>query len=176
GAVPALVSIPGIDDPRVIDCLHIHEKDVSACRNIVILGGGLTGMECAVDMALKGHDVSILEMRNCLAHGAPYITLLAVRDYIEKLDNVHTYLRHKVTRIDESGVHTLDKNGQNRTFPADAVVSCFGMQSRREETDALRAAADANVITVGDCLSPGTMYEAGTFGFWAGYSIYGGNM
>ena len=172
GAEPIRLPIPGIDDPRVVDFTVAHDHRELSGREIVVLGGGLTGLELAIDLATRNKKVTILEMRDHVADGAAYLTKLAVEDHIEKVENIELLLQHTVTRITEEGVWAKDAAGEEHCFPAESVVTCFGLRANRERTDELREAADANVITVGDCRKPASMVEAGTGGFWAGYSIY----
>ena len=172
GAVPLRLPIPGIDDPRVVDFTEAHDRTGLRGKRTVILGGGLTGLELAIDLAEGGGPVTILEMRDHTADGAPYLLKLAVEDRVQNTQNIDVKLRHRVTRITEEGVWAEDAEGTEHCFPAEAVVSCFGLRTDREQVDRLCDAADANIILAGDCRKPASMVEAGTGGFWAGYSIY----
>jgi len=62
GASPRKLRLPGLDDPRVVEAVEYLNGTKEVGQNVVIIGGGLTGVEIAYDLALKGKKPSIVEM------------------------------------------------------------------------------------------------------------------
>jgi len=62
GARARKLPLPGLDDPRVIEAIEYLTGVKQAGERVVIIGGGLTGVEIAYDLALKGKRPAIVEM------------------------------------------------------------------------------------------------------------------
>ena len=171
GAKPIDLEVPGIEDPRVINCMEIHQRKEYMGDRVVIIGGGMLGLEEGINLA-KYHDkeVTILEMQNRLASDAPYLHYIAMLNEVEQLDNLQVMLERKCTAITEDGVVGSDKNGGEEIFPADTIIVAVGMESRREESETFRNLAP-EVIMVGDCVQPGQMIPAVLNGYFAGYNL-----
>ena len=62
GASPAKPPIPGLDKPHVMVATEsmIHPETVG--HNVVVIGGGEVGVEAGMNLAQKGHEVTVLEM------------------------------------------------------------------------------------------------------------------
>ena len=94
GSEPVIPPIPGIEQPIVHHITDLYKKHISVGKKIVIIGGGLAGCEEGLELAWKGHEVSIVEMKDGLAKDAPYIHW---RHLLEKLeDAVDSYCSAKV--------------------------------------------------------------------------------
>ena len=61
GSVPSVPPIPGADLPGVYTSNDLLEGDSPLPRSIVIVGGGVIGMELALFFALEGSQVHVLE-------------------------------------------------------------------------------------------------------------------
>lgn len=71
-----------------------HEDELP--HNIVVIGGSETGVETAMDLAEKGHKVTVLCRQKSLASDAPhahYVTML--EDAWLKLDNFYWVNGHR---------------------------------------------------------------------------------
>ena len=62
GASPRKLKLPGLDDPRVIEAVEYLNGVKETGENVVVIGGGLTGVEIAYDLARKGRKPVIVEM------------------------------------------------------------------------------------------------------------------
>ena len=62
GASPRKLKLPGLDDPRVVEAVEYLNGVKEVGENVVIIGGGLTGIEIAYDLVLKGKKPSVVEM------------------------------------------------------------------------------------------------------------------
>src|SRR5690625_5980379 len=86
--------IPGIDNDNVVGAIEAHiDKELVKGDNIVITGGGLTGCDLALELALEGKNVSIVELKGELAPGMLFIiaaslmSMLVYHDVIKLTGN-----------------------------------------------------------------------------------------
>ena len=61
GADPAIPAIDGLKD-NALTMRDVYERGIEPAGRIVILGGGLTGIDTGISYALKGHDVTALNV------------------------------------------------------------------------------------------------------------------
>lgn len=124
GAKANHLHVPGSE--VAMDALsYLKGKEVG--KEVVIIGGGLTGCEIAYDLHLQGKKPIIVEMKNdlmaqsglCLANSS------YLRDYF-KWKEVPVYLESKVCEIAKDYVNILDKDGNKIKIPCDSVISCIG--------------------------------------------------
>jgi len=170
GASPLVPPIKGIDLPNVAEVTAAH-ADPSLIKGdkIVITGGGMSGCDCALELAMAGKDVTIVEMLDGL--GLKEI----INNRIAMLEKLNTYgvkqlVKTKVVSITPEGVMVENENG-TQLLEADTVISAFGMRSRRSEADAIFAKYPFARM-VGDCVSVGQIGEAVRAGFFAGWSFH----
>lgn len=88
---------------------------------------------------------------------------VGLMDEMEKLLKVVCSAR--VTTITPEAVIAVDQEGNQLSFPADTVVYALGMKARREDAEALQAAAGVPVHEIGDCVRAAKVYEAIREGF-----------
>jgi 2,4-dienoyl-CoA reductase-like NADH-dependent reductase (Old Yellow Enzyme family)/thioredoxin reductase len=171
GAKPYIPAIPGLDDARVIHAIDIHDKQAALGQKIVIIGGGLIGCEEGLNLAkYQGKEVTVIEMTDKLAAGAPYLHYLALINEFEQLPDLRFVLQEQVTAIDAKGVFTMDAKGEPRCYMADSIVLAAGMRPRKDEAEVFRSLA-AQVYLVGDCHKVAQMNEAVLSGYFAGYNL-----
>ena len=72
GAAPAVPPVPGIDSPKVIDCVTAPHRPGPPGQRVLVVGGGLVGCETALGYAQAGKQVTILEaLPDILSAGIP---------------------------------------------------------------------------------------------------------
>ena len=62
GAAARRLPIPGLNDPRVAEAIEYLRGEKTVGENVVVIGGGLTGVEIAYDLALQGKKPVVVEM------------------------------------------------------------------------------------------------------------------
>lgn len=161
GAEPVQPKIPGIEN--ALQALDVYRPGHTVGKRVVMVGGGLVGCETGLDLAHAGHEVTILEMGEKPAPDAYPMHRVGLMDEMEKLLRVVCSAR--VTAITPEGVTAVDQEGNQLSFPADTVVYALGMKARREDAEALQAAAGVPVHEIGDCVRAAKVYEAIREGF-----------
>lgn len=150
--------IEGIDLPHVFDAWQILGETVAPAKKVLIVGGGLIGMETACFAAEKGSSVTLIEK----------LSASPVPKYTGHGYSLHKYLREKkavmhlgcgLARIEADSV-ILQENGQETTLNNfDQIIMAVGMKSRGDLKEGLAKNNIAHVV-VGDALSVRRIMEA----------------
>ncbi len=129
GAEANHIPIPGADEYAMDACDYLLEKQ-QVGDNVVIIGGGLTGCEMALDLFRKGKKPVIVEMKNDLM-AVPNLCL-ANSSYLRdcfKTNNVPVYLESGVKEIGKDYVIVEEKNKKLTKVKADSVIMSVGYHS-----------------------------------------------
>lgn len=170
GASPCTPAVPGLD--TALHVLDAYKSGARIGQKVIMVGGGLSGCETAIDLADKGHEVVIVEMLDSLAIEISDMPLDALMDNLGKRKNITARTGVKCTKITASGVEIETAPAQAEFIESDTVIYSLGMEAKREETERLRAAAGgATVFEVGDCIRGAKVYEAVSEGFMAAMKI-----
>ncbi len=159
GAAPNRIPIPGASE-YAMDATEylLGEKEVG--DNVVIIGGGLTGCEIALDLYRKGKHPAIVEMKDDLI--AVKNMCLANTSYLRdcfKTNNVPVYLNAGVKNISETEVTVDTKDQGTVTLPADNVIMSVGYHPMP------LAEASKHVHLLGDCSKVGNVRSV-IWGAW----------
>ncbi len=172
GPVFTKANIPGAESPKVLTCMDVFGHEDELPHNIVVIGGSETGVETAMDLAEKGHKVTVLCRQKSLASDAPhahYVTML--EDAWLKLDNFYWVKGiQKYQSIDDTGVNYVNFEGKEKRIDCDCVIMCTGARPNTEGCQALYGAADRTDF-VGDCFRVGNVHFAVTTAFGAANQI-----
>lgn len=133
GSRPAVPPIPGIDSKAVLNSTSILELQTIP-ESLVVIGGGVIGLEFASFFADAGSKVTIVEM---LPQIAPVIdSEIAKRLQMSlKKRGVLFYLNAKVTGIDGNVLKFTDETGTAQSITATHILNATG---RRPVTDGLQ--------------------------------------
>jgi NADPH-dependent 2,4-dienoyl-CoA reductase/sulfur reductase-like enzyme len=157
GALPAIPPIPGIDGANVAGAEDIYIEPERAGKRLVILGGGLVGLELGVFTAMLGRRVTIVELQPEFAVDPYGMHTMALMHKLEEL-SIDTRLSARVLAVTPEGVSCEDANGK-AFIEADTVVYATGRRPLRAESFALRDCAPA-FIQIGDCVTPRNIVAA----------------
>jgi nitrite reductase (NADH) large subunit len=160
GSTPLRLGVPGADLAGVHTFRDSRDVDLLLTlavrkRRVVVVGGGLLGLEAAYGLAKAGARVTLIHLMDRLmerqldAPAAELLKSLVERKGIEVLLNANTARLHGETRVE--GVELSD----GRRIDADAVVFSAGIRPN------VALARDAGIavnrgIVVDDCLQTGT--------------------
>lgn len=128
GAAPLIPGIPGADLPFVVNSHDVLNGKVSVNGNVVVIGGGMVGMEVAEYLAQRGCKVTDLEMMKefCADLGMARKTCVTESIYQAGIVPVTEV---KVTAIEEGKVIGI-KDGLETEYPCDYAVIAIGSCSR----------------------------------------------
>ncbi|MDY4195533.1 MAG: FAD-dependent oxidoreductase [Bariatricus sp.] len=128
GAVPIVPTIPGKEKEFVVNSHDVLDGKVSISGNVVVIGGGMVGMETAEYLAEKGVKVIVLEMLKefCADMGTTRKICVTENIYAAGITPVTEV---KVTEIQDGKV-IGEKGGESVEFPCDYAVMAVGAVKR----------------------------------------------
>ena len=157
--------------PRQLRRVPGYEKMVEACEfltgtpvgdPVAVIGGGLTGSEIAYELALKGKNPIIVEMKDDLVSQKG--VCLANSSYLREwfaLNKTPVYLETTLKEVKDGSIVCTQKDGKEIEIPCDSVISCAGY------IPAPLAEKSGNVHLVGDCLAIGNLRSV----VWRAYDV-----
>lgn len=169
GSRPIVPPLPGIDGDNVIVVNRYYlEKEKVKGDEIVVLGGGLAGCECAIHMARQGKKVHLVEMRSELAPDANIRHRPILLAELEK-QGVVRHLNTQGLRVTQEGVLCM-ADGQEILVPGSTVICAVG---QRANTDAVEKLLDSAPVVkqIGDCIRPANICMAVYQGYHAAMDI-----
>ncbi len=113
------------------------EKGIEACdylygnkevgQKVIVIGGGLSGCEIALDLYKKGKTPVIVEMKNDLiaVKGVCLANSSYLRDFFA-LNKVEVHLNTALCEITDNGVKVKDKEGKEFDIDGDSVILSVG--------------------------------------------------
>ena len=125
GAEANRIPIPGVEN--AMDACDYLLKTKEVGDNVVIIGGGLTGCEIALDLFRKGKHPAIVEMKDDLM--AVKNLCLANSSYLRdcfKTNKVPVFLKAGVKEIFSDHVVVKTEDGSEVELPADSVIMSVG--------------------------------------------------
>ncbi|MCL2496750.1 MAG: FAD-dependent oxidoreductase, partial [Clostridiales bacterium] len=171
GARPVDVPIVGANLPQVLRAEDMHLQQERLGDKVVVIGGGMSGAEEGLNLAMKGHEVLVLELGDNIARDANFRGREALMQEISKYNNFCAKTGLKVVEITDKAVIAEDKDGQKHTFAADSVILAVGRVALNDEAELLRSFAP-EFVTIGDCRKAGKVFHATHDGFNAAMNIY----
>jgi 2,4-dienoyl-CoA reductase-like NADH-dependent reductase (Old Yellow Enzyme family) len=144
-------SLVGISD-RVALSRDLSRHWMPLGRRVVIIGGGLVGLELAEFLVERDREVTVVE------EGPAFAREMSIP---RRWRALHILRAHHVTLLADSRVDAITDagvvythNGGQQTAPADSVILASGVQDNRGLAEAL-AGTGAEVHLVGDCKGVG---------------------
>ena len=168
GARPVKPRIPGIDGKNVFGAEYAYTHPGETGKRVVILGGGLVGIELGIYLAGMGREITLVEMLPDLNDGGNMVHMNSLRMQIAE-KGIRTSLSTRAKEIRPDGV-LGEKDGAEIFFPADTVIYAVGQKPLSEEALALNACAP-EFYAVGDCLGAKNILAATSAAYQAGIDI-----
>lgn len=149
GSEPVIPKIPGVEKSFVVNSHDVLNGKVTLSGNIVVIGGGMVGMEVAEYLAERGCKVTDLEMMKeyCMDMGSA--RKFCVEESIARSE-IQAVTSVTVKEIQDGKV-IGEKDGEKTEYPCDCAVIAVGARSRCGED--LKKAAYENgcgYMVIGD--------------------------
>lgn len=125
GSRPALPPIPGLkDNPLVVDSSGMLAAE-NAVENLVVIGGGVIGIEFACFQTLLGRKAIVLEMLPQICGNVDREAAMTVQRKLEARGAV-VHTGAKVEKIEGGTVFFSDKQGASQSVKADRILAAAG--------------------------------------------------
>ncbi len=163
GSNARMIKAEGFDSPNVLTAVDALMNPDKVSGDIVVIGGGLTGIEISYDQALKGRKVTVLEAMDKylnvdIAAANKNFLLEAV-----KIHNIDVRVNAKVEAYRDGNIVFDTENGRE-CVKADTVIVSIGYNSEKELADTI---SGDNVHVIGDANKVSNLMGA----IWQAYEI-----
>ena len=128
GAEPLIPSIDGVAESYVTDAHTVLRKQEKPDGNIVVIGGGLVGLEAAEYLKTPENQVTVVEMLEEVGKDLGEMRKIAVNMAVAEA-GIRTMVNTKCLGIADHKVK-VEKDGVSEELEADAVVIAVGAKSR----------------------------------------------
>lgn len=161
--------VPPIDGLKEFHWAEILKKDnLPEAQRIMVIGGGLVGVEVTKSLASNGNDVVVVEMLPELAGNMIALERAQLLASLRGMNNVQIYTDTSITRIDGGNAYGESNGEEIRWKDIDRYVVVTGMKSYTpiEEDD-----LNLPVYVVGDADEPAKAKDAIKSGYEVGSTI-----
>ena len=138
-------------------------------KRVVIIGGGLVGLELAEFLLARGRQVTVLEPGTHPGTELPIVRRWRVVEAVQEHGQLH--LQAQVQRIERKQVVWLNKKGEGQSTEADSVVLALGAEPDARVAEQLQALTSLPVRRLGDSAALGYIEGAMHSGHHAGRTI-----
>ena len=169
GSTPFIPNIKGVSEDTIYTVEQALDKNFDVKNEkVVVIGGGMTGCEVAEDLALKGNDVTLIEMQDKLAPEVSPDNLVTVLKNL-KSKNAKILLSHKMVRVGEKEVVAENiSNSEVVSIPADRIILSLGGRPNEDLYNELVGQLP-KVYPLGDSIKVGRIAQAVQTGFERAY-------
>ncbi|MBN1630809.1 MAG: FAD-dependent oxidoreductase [Thermoleophilia bacterium] len=151
--------IEGVGLPKVITVVEADLGQKPVGQTVVVVGGGLSGSECAAGLAMQGKKVTVIDILPVeqLCWDLLDLARLALFNLMEDTGVVR--MQGSVAAITETGVTITLPDGSAVELPADTVVMACGLRPDTSVVDPLLGVVSESYL-VGDCNNVGAIFHA----------------
>lgn len=158
GGTPLHINLPGIDGENVIDAVDVLDNTKVPGARVLVIGGGMTGVETADYMAEHGRAVTIVEMRPDIAldeaSGPRFFLIPRLKEH-----GVTWEVNATVREILPDGV-IYEQNGEEKKLSGfDTIVLALGVRSYNPLEETVKAMGK-QAIVIGDAAKPAPANKA----------------
>jgi putative sterol carrier protein len=161
GTVPETTDLPGLKPERYSTYRDVLAGEIPTGKNVVVLDGGMIGIETAEYLSCHDKLVTILESGSRLGHDLYPLVAREVIKLVSENGDIRVQLETTPERIEGERL-ICRRDGQTVTIACDHIVS-----ARRKPPEGAgpadfseRDLGSARIIGVGDCKSPGKIMDA----------------
>lgn len=159
-------SIQGIDHPKCVSFIdsHMNKDSHSEDQKIVVVGGGLVGCETALDHAMDGKVVTIVEAAPSIlsAGKLPPIMIRQMMPEMLAQHNVKCMTGYQIVAVNDQGALVKPtEDGEEVQLDADRVIIAIGREKAPSFAKELFGSG-MEVYTVGDMDVVGNVYTCVT--------------
>lgn len=148
GSQPVVPSfIPGLDRDFVVTAHDVLNAKVQVAGKVVVVGGGLVGVETA-DMLASSCDVTIIEMMPAIMNDGEYSPTLYLKERMTR-NGVAVNVSTKLVEVGDHKAVCEHDGEQYEINGVDAVVLALGVKSDRSLAESLNSCG-STIVEIGD--------------------------
>lgn len=132
GSSPIIPPVEGAQSAHVVNSHDVLWGTVHPEGRVVIIGGGLVGLEVAELLVERGNQITVVEMQAAVANDLGLLRKICVMESlyghgVELLTNSKCMAIHKDSVI-------VEKDGEHHSIPADYVVLAVGSRALNKQS------------------------------------------
>lgn len=161
GSEPNIPHFPGEELNNVVWFGDVDKNNVSVGQNVVLVGGGASGAETALQLARDGKHVVLVDRNS-----EPIVASRWVKGLdLELVDTgVEFKFGYQLDSITEDGAVFMDERWRKVMVKADAVILSLGFTPNKDAADEFRGIAPDTYV-IGDCRRVANVMQAVHDGF-----------
>jgi 2,4-dienoyl-CoA reductase-like NADH-dependent reductase (Old Yellow Enzyme family)/thioredoxin reductase len=128
GAAPMKLNIPGGNLSKVTNSHDVLAGEAKVSGKVVVVGGGLVGLEVAEYLHEKVEEITVVEMLDKVAKDLGQLRGICVMESLYA-SGVKTLTNAKCIEIKDSAV-VIEREGNIEEIPCDSVVVAIGARAR----------------------------------------------
>ncbi|MBP2653722.1 MAG: NADH:flavin oxidoreductase, Old Yellow Enzyme family [Firmicutes bacterium] len=151
-------NIEGIDNPKVKMVSDVENHKVNVGQKVVVCGGGIVGLECAIMLGMEGKEVTVIDMipAKDFGKGMPVFNHIEVMYQLEKY-GVKLQGDLKIKKFTVEGVVATDSENKEHIVHGDTYVIALGVEPDDALAHTLLSMYADGVYIIGDCVSTGRL-------------------
>lgn len=161
GSVPIRPQVPGIDLANVHMFSEVDHGRVEMGDSVLFCGAGLTGMESAIQQAIYGKKVKIIDLLPLERFGEAFIPMYPF--YIQPLIKQYGIELEgdcRVIGFTEEGAMVRGADGKEKLIKADDIVISLGLKPVTDLFDEVAKLFPFHTHMIGDCAGIETIRNA----------------
>lgn len=161
GSEPNIPSFPGENLNRVVWFGDVDKNEVEVGQNVVLVGGGPSGAETALQLAREGKRVLLVDRNSHQATVARWVKSL---DLELEESGVEFMFGYQLDSITPDGAVFMDGRWRKKKIIADTIILSLGFKPNVDSVNEFDGVAD-DVYVVGDCKKVANVMRAVHDGF-----------
>ena len=177
GGLYSIPEIPGIDSRKVLRAADLNRRLKSHLRfigprlliwatkfwmpigkSVVIIGGGIHGLQTAVFLVKRGRKVTVVETAEKMGEMVIEIHKVRLFGWLEQ-KGVQLLSGVKYEEITDKGLIITTKEGEKKILAADTIFPSLSMVPDTELVKSLKETAP-EIYQIGDCGNPALIIDA----------------
>jgi len=164
------LDVPGADKLLVSDALEVLNGKTIVGQRALIVGGGMVGTETGLFLAEQGKEIIFVEVLDEFMNGVGLLDQIVYQERLAK-QKVTIHTGKRVETILDNGAEIVDRYGNREKVLADSIIVAIGVAPQMTLARELEKQAGLEVYAVGDCVSPGKIFDAIHGSYRAAYSL-----
>lgn len=170
GGKTRVLDIPGKDNKIVLYAMDYLGGRVKAQGDrTVVIGGGITGAETALELHNEGKEVTIVEMADQFLGTFSSACQAYSIEIAQK--GIRVLTGKRLESVPDHTAVLVDRWGNRTELPADSIVIAAGFTAQNDLADTLERETEAEVYNIGDSRQVRQIYDAIHEGFFTARQI-----